>query len=77
MEKEDIVELVRSEVAKEFEEERIKDTEYFGPYECEDLNMRVRVEDLADHDEDYNVHSRLFNKFLELGIDVPLSIART
>ena len=76
MEKEEIVELIRSEVAKEFGEKRIKDIEYFGPYECEDLNVRVRVEGLADRDEGYKVHSRLFDKFLELGIDVPLSIAR-
>ena len=76
MEKEEIVELIRSEVAKEFGEERIKDIEYFGPYEYEDLNGRVRVEGLADRDECYMVHSMLFDVFLELGIDVPLSIAK-
>jgi len=68
--------LIRSEVAKEFGEERIKDIEYFVPYEGEDLNVRVRVEGLTDRDDGYKVHSRLFDKFLELGIDVPLSIAR-
>ena len=76
MKKEEIVELIRSEVAKEFGEERIKDIEYFGPYEGEDLNVRVRVEGLKDRNEGYSVHSRLFDKFLELGIDVPRSIAR-
>ncbi len=68
--------MIRSEVAKEFGEERIKDIEYFGPYEGEDLNVRVCVEGLADRDEGYSVHSRLFDMFLELGIDVPLSIAK-
>ena len=29
-----------------------------------------------NRNEGYSVHSRLFDKFLELGIDVPLSIAR-
>ncbi|MEA3280977.1 MAG: hypothetical protein U9Q68_00170 [Euryarchaeota archaeon] len=76
MGKEEIVELVRSEVAKEFGEERIKDIEYFGTYEGEDLNVRVRVEGLADRDEGYNVHGRLFDKFLELGINVLHPIAR-
>ena len=76
MEKEEIIELIRSEVAKEFGEERIKDIEYFGPYEGEDLNVRVHVKGLEDRNEGYGVHGRLFDKFLELGIDVPLAIAR-
>ncbi len=68
--------MIRSEVAKKFGEERITDIEYFGPYEGEDLDVRVRVEGLADRDEGYKVHSRLSDMFLELGIDVPLSISR-
>ncbi len=68
--------MIRSKVAKEFGEGRIKYIEYFEHYEGEDLNVRVRVEGLADRDEGYEVHSRLFDMFLELGIDVPLSIAR-
>jgi Mg2+/Co2+ transporter CorC len=58
MEKEDIIELIRSEVAKEFGEERIKDIEYFGPYEGEDLNVRVRTGGLEDRNEGYGVHGR-------------------
>jgi len=75
MEKEEIVELIRSEVAKEFGEERIKGIECFGHYECEDLNVGVHIEGLKGRNEGYSVHSRLFDKFLELGIDVPLSTA--
>ncbi|MFQ6057045.1 MAG: hypothetical protein ACE5J3_13815 [Methanosarcinales archaeon] len=76
MEKEEIIELIRREVAKEFGEERIKEIEYFGPYEGEDLNVRVRVEGLKDRKEGYKVHNKLFHKFIELGIDVPLSITK-
>ncbi len=75
MEKEEILELIKSEVAREFGEERIRSIEYFGPCDGEDLNVRVRVEGLTDRGEGYSVHSRLFDKFLELGIDVPLSIS--
>ncbi|MEA1895107.1 MAG: hypothetical protein U9N36_07890 [Euryarchaeota archaeon] len=57
MEKEEIVGLIRSDVAKEFGEERIKDIKDFGPYEGEDLNVWVRVESLADRDEGYKVRS--------------------
>lgn len=77
MEKEEIIELTRIEVAKEFGEERIKDIEHFGPYESEDRNVRVRAGGLKDRNEGYIMHSRLFDKFLELGIDVLPSIART
>ena len=57
MGKEETVESIGSEVAKEFGEERIKNIEYFGHYECGDLNVRVRVEGLTDRDEGYKVHS--------------------
>ncbi|MFQ6119717.1 MAG: hypothetical protein ACE5KE_07505 [Methanosarcinales archaeon] len=44
MEKEEILSIIRTEVAKEFGEERIKEIEYFGPYEDEDLDVIVYVE---------------------------------
>ncbi|MFQ6118810.1 MAG: hypothetical protein ACE5KE_02870 [Methanosarcinales archaeon] len=74
MEKEEIIELIRKEVVKEFGEHRIKKIRAFGPYEGEDLNVIVYVEGLKDRKEGYKVHSKLFDKFLELGIDVPLAI---
>ncbi len=70
------VELIRSEVAKEFGEERLKDIEYFGHYECGDMNMIAPAGGLADCDGGYEVHSSLFDMFLELGIDVPRPMVR-
>ncbi|MFQ6062133.1 MAG: hypothetical protein ACE5J9_03030 [Methanosarcinales archaeon] len=74
MEKEDIIELVRREVVKEFGESRIREIKAFGPYECEDLNVVVLVEGIKDRKETYKVHSRLFDMLDELGLDVPLAI---
>lgn len=76
MEREKIIELIRKEVAKEFGEKRIRGIEAFGPYEGEDLNVRVYVEGIDEEKDTHKVWSRLFDKFLELGIDVPLDIAR-
>jgi len=76
MEKEEIIELIRSEVAKEFGEKRIKKIRAFGPYEGEDLNVIVYVEGIDEEKEGYKLHSKLFDQFIELGIDVPLHIAR-
>ncbi|MFQ6057047.1 MAG: hypothetical protein ACE5J3_13830 [Methanosarcinales archaeon] len=76
MEKEKIIEFIKKEVAKEFGEERIKEIEYFGPYEGEDLNVIVYVEGIDEDKEGLKMHNKLFHKFLELGIDVPLDITR-
>ncbi|MFQ6054829.1 MAG: hypothetical protein ACE5KT_03720 [Methanosarcinales archaeon] len=76
MEKEKIIELIRSEVAKEFGEGRIKKIRSFGPYEGEDLNVIVYVEGIDEDKEGLKMHNKLFHKFLELGIDVPLDITR-
>ena len=43
MEKEEIIELIRSAVAEEFGESRKKKIEAFGPYEDEDLNVMIYV----------------------------------
>ena len=76
MDKEKIIEFIRNEVAKEFGAERIKEIEYFGPYEGEDLNVMVYVEGIDEDKEGLKLHGKLFEKFIELGIDVPLHIAR-
>ncbi|MFQ6063699.1 MAG: hypothetical protein ACE5KT_10495 [Methanosarcinales archaeon] len=76
MEKEEIVELIRKEVEKEFGAERIKKIDYFGPYEGEDLNVKVYVEGIDYRKDTVKVWNRLFDKFLELGIDVPLAITK-
>jgi len=76
MDKEEIIKIIRDEVSKEFGAERIKDIEYFGPYEDEDLDVLVYVEGIDDRKDTVGVGMRLFDMFLEMGLDVPLRIAR-
>ncbi|MFQ6073186.1 MAG: hypothetical protein ACE5KT_10880 [Methanosarcinales archaeon] len=76
MEKEYIIELIRKEVAKEFGEDRIKKIEAFGPYEGEDLNVIISVQGIKDRKETHKVHSKLFDKLYDLGLDVPFSIVK-
>jgi len=76
MEKEEIIELIRSAVAEEFGESRIKKIEAFGPYEDEDLNVMIYVEGIEEVKDTHKVWSKLFDKLDELDLDVPFSIAR-
>jgi hypothetical protein len=76
MNKEEIIKIIRDEVSKEFGAERIKDIEYFGPYEDEDLDVIVYVEGIDDRKDTVGVGMRLFDMFLEMDLDVPLRIAR-
>lgn len=48
MDKEKIITTIRDEVSKEFGAERIKDIEYFGPYEEEDLDVLVYIEGIYE-----------------------------
>jgi hypothetical protein len=76
MDKEEIIKIIRDEVSKEFGAERIKDIEYFGPYEDEDLDVIVYVEGIDERKDTVGVGMRLFDMFLEMDLDVPLRIAR-
>ena len=76
MNKEEIIKIIRDEVSKEFGAERIKDIEYFGPYEDEDLDVIVYVEGIDDRKDTVGVGMRLFDMFLEMDLDVPLRISR-
>jgi hypothetical protein len=76
MDKEEIIEIIRDEVSKEFGVERMKEIEYFGPYEDEDLDVIVYVERIDDRKDMVGVGMRLFDMFLEMDLDVPLRIAR-
>ncbi|RZB32715.1 MAG: hypothetical protein AEth_00393 [Candidatus Argoarchaeum ethanivorans] len=76
MDKEEIIKIIRDEVSKEFGAERIKDVEYFGPYEEEDLDVIVYVEGINERNDTMGVRMRLFDMFLEMDIDVLLRIAR-
>ena len=38
MDKEEIIKIIRDEVSKEFGAERMKEIEYFGPYEDGDID---------------------------------------
>ena len=76
MNKEEIIKIIRDEISKEFGAERIKDIEYFGPYEDEDLDVIVYVEGIDDRKDTVGVGMRLFDMFLEMDLDVPLRISR-
>lgn len=76
MDKEEIIKIIRDEVSKEFGAERIKEIEYFGPYEDEDLDVIVYVEGIDDRKDTVGVGMRLFDMFLEMDLDVPLRIAK-
>ncbi|MBC2697379.1 MAG: hypothetical protein HF974_03370 [ANME-2 cluster archaeon] len=76
MDKEEIIKIIRNEVSKEFGVERIKDIEYFGPYEGEDLDVIVYVEGIDERKDTVGVGMRLFDIFDEMDIDVPLAIIR-
>nr|QNO44538.1 hypothetical protein CBGFFKFA_00004 [Methanosarcinales archaeon ANME-2c ERB4]QNO49665.1 hypothetical protein FBMMOPGC_00012 [Methanosarcinales archaeon ANME-2c ERB4]QNO50102.1 hypothetical protein GDOAKEED_00006 [Methanosarcinales archaeon ANME-2c ERB4] len=76
MDKEESIKIIRDEVSKEFGAERMKEIEYFGPYEDEDLDVIVYVEGIDDRKDTVGVGMRLFDMFLEMGLDVPLRIVR-
>ncbi|PXF59811.1 MAG: hypothetical protein C4B59_10395 [Candidatus Methanogaster sp.] len=76
MDKEEIVQIILNEVSKEFGAQRIKDVEYFGPYEDEDLDVIVYVEGIDERNDTVDVSMRLFDMFLEMDLDVPLRISR-
>ncbi|MBC2748610.1 MAG: hypothetical protein HF975_16735 [ANME-2 cluster archaeon] len=76
MDKEEIIKIIRNEVSKEFGVERIKDIEYFGPYEGEDLDVIVYVEGIDERKDTVGVGMRLSDKFYEMDIDVPIAIMR-
>jgi len=76
MDKEEIIKIIRNEVSKEFGVERIRDIEYFGPYEGEDLDVIVYVEGIDERKDTVGVGMRLFDIFDEMDIDVPLAIIR-
>ena len=76
MDKEEIVRIIRDEVSKEFGAERIKEIDYFGPYEGEDLDVIVYVEGIDERKDTVGVGMRLFDMFLEMDLDVPLAIMK-
>ena len=76
MDKEEIIKIIRDEVSKEFEAEKIKGVKYFGPHEDEDLDMIVYVEGIDGYKDGLDVNMRLFNIFYEMDLDVPISIER-
>ncbi len=76
MDKEEIIKIIKDEVSREFGAQRIKEIEYFGPYEDEDLDVIVYVEGIDERKDTVGVGMRLFDMFLEMGLDVPLRIAR-
>jgi len=76
MDKGEIIKIIKDEVSREFGAERIKEIEYFGPYEDEDLDVIVYVEGIDERKDTVCVGMRLFDMFLEMDLDVPLRIAR-
>lgn len=76
MDKGEIIKIIKDEVSREFGAERVKEIEYFGPYEDEDLDVIVYVEGIDERKDTVGVGMRLFDMFLEMDLDVPLRIAR-
>jgi len=76
MDKEEIIKIIKDEVSKEFGAERIKDIEYFGPYEGEDLDVIVYVEGIDERKDGLDVGMRLSDRFYEMDLDVPIAIMR-
>ena len=76
MDKEEIVQIIRDEVSKEFGTERIKGIKYVGPYEGEDLDVIVYVEGIDERKDTVGVGMRLFDMFYEMDLDVPIAIMR-
>jgi len=76
MDKEEIIKIIRDEVSKEFGAEKIKDIEYFGPYEGEDLDVIVYVEGIDERKDGLDVGMRLSDKFYDMNLDVPIAIMR-
>ena len=76
MDKDEIIKIIKDEVSREFGAERVKEIEYFGPYEDEDLDVIVYVEGIDERKDTVGVGMRLFDMFLEMDLDVPLRIAR-
>jgi len=76
MDKEEIIRIIRDEVSKEFGAERIKDIDYFGPCEGEDLDVIVYVEGIEGYRDGLDVGMRLSDMFYEMDLDVPIAIER-
>ncbi len=76
MDEEKIIRIIRDEVSKEFGTERIKDIEYFGPYEGEDLDVIVYVGGINERKDGLDVGMWLSDKFYEMDLDVPIAIMR-
>ena len=74
MDKEEIIRIIRNEVSKEFGAERIKNIEYFGLYEGEDLDVIVYVEGIDERKDGLDVGMRLSDQFYEMDLDVPIAI---
>ncbi|KAF5418438.1 MAG: hypothetical protein C5S49_01760 [Candidatus Methanogaster sp.] len=74
MDKEEIVQIIRDEVSKEFGTERIKGIKYFGPYEGEDLDVITYVKGIDERKDTVGAGMRLFDMFYEMDLDVPIAI---
>jgi len=70
------VEIIRAIVTKRFGKERIKKINAFGPYEDEDLNVKVIVEGIESQKEISKVAQEILHKLWDLGLDVPFGISK-
>ncbi|MFQ6056359.1 MAG: hypothetical protein ACE5J3_10310 [Methanosarcinales archaeon] len=73
---EEIINIIRDAVAKEFGSDKIKKIESFGPYECEDLNVIIAVEGIDEEKDTLELWSNLRHKFNDMNLDVPFKIVR-
>ncbi|MFQ6072768.1 MAG: hypothetical protein ACE5KT_08740 [Methanosarcinales archaeon] len=74
MDREDIIEIIRSAVAREYGEDRITRIDAFGPHEGEDLDVLIYVKGIDDREDTMDLFRKIRAKFEELDLDVPFDI---
>lgn len=74
MDKEEIITIIMDRVPKEFGAERMKEIEYFGSYEGDDLDMIVYVKGIDEREDTLDESVRLFDMHYEMNLDVPFHI---
>ncbi|MFQ6072468.1 MAG: hypothetical protein ACE5KT_07200 [Methanosarcinales archaeon] len=76
MEREKILEIIRKVVEEEYGADRIKEIEAYGPFEGEDLDVKIYVEGIEKYKDTTKVWSKLFDILYDLGLDVPFMILK-
>ncbi|MFQ6056842.1 MAG: hypothetical protein ACE5KT_11320 [Methanosarcinales archaeon] len=76
MEREKILEIIRKIVEEEYGADRIKEIEAFGPFEGEDLDVKIYVKEIEKYKDTHKVWTKLFDTLYDLDLDVPFIIIK-